>query len=202
MGKVVDVVVYLAYPLIVYFGLTHLGVRLTALILLFFVGRRFIALMISNRSTSKIVLAQASAMGLIIGVAAASGSEFALRITPFAISLTFIATFAISLKNTPIIERFARLQKPGLPGDHVAYCRSLTKFWVGILSLNSIILLAASFADDKAVWTIIVGPVSYGLFGVVFMIEYAYRKRRFADFDPKNPLDRLLKPVLGHKDSQ
>jgi uncharacterized membrane protein len=155
--------------------------------------------MLKNRSTSRIVLIQATAMTIIIGTAAAFESEFALRVTPFAVSLTFIAMFASSLKTTPIIERFARLQKPDLPPDHVAYCRSLTKVWVGVLGANSVLLLVASMIEDKALWTELVGPVSYGMIGAVFAGEYIYRKRRFQDFDD-NLLDRVLKALVGRNE--
>jgi uncharacterized membrane protein len=196
MGKIVDAVVLVLYPLIVYFGINHLGVRWTALVLLLVVGRRFALLVITNRSTSRIVLFQAASMAAIIGIAAASRSEFALRAVPFIISLTFIGLFASSLKHTPLIERFARLQKPKLPPDHVRYCRNLTKIWVGVLAINSLILFAAMLQDDKALWAILVGPVSFGFLGLVFAVEYPFRKWRFQEFNPDNPLDRILRALL------
>ncbi|MCP4601847.1 MAG: hypothetical protein GY847_15255 [Proteobacteria bacterium] len=157
------------------------------------------ALVISNRSTSGLVIIQAAMMATIIGVAAAVGSPFALQIAPFAISLTFIAQFALSLRVTPIIERFARLQKPILPSVEVAYCRSLTKVWVGVLAINSCLLLIASICKDEGLWAILVGPVSYGLLGFVFTVEYIFRKWRFQDFNKDNPMDKLLKSVLERK---
>lgn len=199
MGKIFDAAVLVAYPAIVYFGLTRLGVRWTALILLVLVGRRFIALALGDRGTSRIVILQAVAMAAIIGAAAVSGSAFALRITPLCVSLTFIAQFAASLKGAPLIERFARLARPALPPEHAAYCRRLTEIWTAVLALNSLLLLGAAFIEDEAIWTLVVGPMSYGMLGLVFAIEYLYRKRRFQEFDAKNPLDRLLLPLLGRR---
>ena len=141
-------------------------------------------------------------MAAIIGIAAASGSAFALRVTPFAVSLTFIALFGLSLRTTPIIERFARLQRPDLPPDHVRYIRTLTKVWLGVLSANSLLLLGASLTEDEALWAILVGPVSYGMLGLVFVVEYPFRKWRFQDFDASNPIDRLLKPILSASQDQ
>ncbi|MCP4679004.1 MAG: hypothetical protein GY854_26640 [Deltaproteobacteria bacterium] len=199
MGKLLDFAVLLAYPLIVFFGLPHLGVRWTALLLLALMARRFIALVISNRKTSRILLVQAAAMGTIIATAAAIGSAFALHIAPFAVSLTFIALFVTSLKGTPIIERFARLQKPELPPAEVKYCLNLTKIWIGVLSVNSALLFFAALFTDEKLWAILVGPVSYSLFGTVFSVEYIIRKRRFQDFSRDNFIDMLLKPILEKK---
>ncbi len=202
MGKILDVAVLFLYPLIVFCGLSYLGVRWTALLLFVLVGRRFVALAISNRSISRLVIIQATAMATIIGTAAATKSTFALHIAPFAVSLTFIAMFALSLRGTPIIERFARLTKPRLPEVEVAYCRSLTKVWTGILGANSSLLLFAAMCEDEGLWAILAGPVSYGLLGFVFTVEYLFRKRRFQDFDMNNPIDKLLRPVLERKTVQ
>jgi uncharacterized membrane protein len=202
MGKILDVAIWILYPLIVFCGLTYFGVRLTAIVLLLFVGRRFIVLLLSHRSTSRLVLLQASLMAIIIAGAAASGSAFVLRITPFVVSLTFIAMFAFSLSGTPLIERFARLQEPELSPAKITYCRNLTKFWVGVLAANSGLLLFASLCQSEALWAILVGPVSYGMLGMVFAIEYPLRKWRFQDFDEKSVIDRLLKPILGSKNTR
>ncbi len=201
MGKILDGAVFLLYPLIVYVGLTYLSVRWTALFLLLLTGRRFVALVLKSRSTSRIVLVQATAMVVIIGSAAVSGSAFALRVAPFLVSLTFIAMFAISLGSTPVIERFARLQRPDLPVDHVAYCRTLTKIWIGVLAVNSLVLLVASLCRDEALWAILVGPVSYGLLGFVFAVEYIFRKWLFQEFSKKSIIDQLLKLILTKKDA-
>ena len=66
MGKILDVAIWILYPLIVFCGLTYFGVRLTAIVLLVFAGRRFIVLLLSHRSTSRLVLIQATLMAIII----------------------------------------------------------------------------------------------------------------------------------------
>ncbi len=199
MGRVLDALVLLLYPVIVWGGLMHLGVRWTALILLVLTGRRFIIALLRSKETSRLTIIQAVAVVSIIGGAAVWGSELALRFAPFAVSLTFIALFTISLKSTPIIERFARLERPDLPPDHVAYCTALTKVWIGVLSANSILILYACLFADTTLWTVLVGPVSYGFLGTVFAVEYVFRKWKFRDFNNRNIVDRLLRVVLREK---
>lgn len=187
------------YPVIVVVGLTYIGVRWTALILLVLIGRRILLHIIANREGTRVILYQAIAMATIIGVAAVSESPFALRVAPFVISLTFITLFVTSFRTTPIIERFARLKSPNLSDAEVAYCRKLTKVWVGVLFANSVLVFIAAFIEDKTVWTLLVGPGSYALIGAVFVVEYPYRKWRFRDFDDNSVVDRFLKHILNSK---
>jgi uncharacterized membrane protein len=196
VGKTLDAITLILYPLIVVAGITYLGVRWTALILLVLFGRRIIAHVIANREGTRVILYQAITMAVIIAVAAVSRSPFALRVVPFIISLTFIAVFSTSLRSTPIIERFARLKAAALSEEEVTYCRKLTKVWLGVLVANSALVFTAAFIEDRVLWTILVGPTSYALLGSVFIVEYPYRKWRFRDFSDKNAVDRLLKRLF------
>lgn len=196
MGKILDAAVFVLYPLIVVLGMTYLGVRWTALIILVFLGRRIAVLALQNKEGTRILLYQVLAMAAIVGGAAASKSPFALRVAPFMISLTFIAVFATSLKTVPIIERFARLADPNLSAAEVRYCKKLTKAWMGVLFANSVLVFTAAFVEDKLIWTILVGPASYALLGSAFVVEYPYRKWRFRKFNDKNPVDRILKKAM------
>ena len=196
VGKILDTVVLILYPLIVVLGMHYIGVRLTALIILLFLGRRIIGLVLANKEGTRIILYQAIAMAAIVGIAAASKSAFALRAAPFMISLTFITMFVSSFNTVPIIERFARLADPHLPEEEVLYCRKLTKVWVGVLVANSILVLTAAFVEDKVLWTILVGPASYALLGSAFVVEYPYRKWRFRRFNAANPVDKILKKLI------
>lgn len=197
MGKLFDVIVLALYPLIVVVGLTYLNVRWTALLILALLSRRIIAAVLTDKGTSVILLVQVLAMAAIISAAGISGSEIFLRFTPFLISLTFLIQFAVSLRATPIIERFARLKRPDLPPDHVVYCRKLTKVWLVVLTGNSALVLVAAFVESSTLWAVLVGPVSYTYWGSFIAIEFLFRKWRFQEFDPKSTLDRLLKPLLG-----
>jgi uncharacterized membrane protein len=200
-GRVFDAVVLAAYPLIVLVGLTWLDVRWTALLLLLLLGRKAVAAVLGNREASVIVLIQVLGTGGLLAGAAISGSELFLRFTPFLISLLFFGQFAVSLRGTPIIERFARLKRPDLPPDHVRYCRGLTRVWLLVFVGNSALVLSAALVGSKALWALLVGPVSYFYLGGFIAGEYVYRKRRFLDFDPRNPVDRLLRRLVGRAEA-
>ncbi len=196
-GQVFDTVVLAAYPLIVLVGLTWLDVRWTALLLLVLFGRKAVAAVLGDRGASAIVLVQVLGTGGLLAGAAISDSEIFLRFTPFLISVLFFGQFAFSLRGTPIIERFARLKRADLPPDHVRYCRGLTKIWLLVFLGNSALVLAAAFVESKALWALLVGPVSYVYLGGFLAGEYVFRKQRFQEFDATNPVDRLLRPLVG-----
>jgi len=196
MGRVFDAIVIVLYPLLVMLGLTYLNVRWTALLILLLIGRRFVVLVFTNKDTSIPVIIQIVLTACLFGGTAASESELMLRFIPFGISIIIFAQFALSLRTTPIIERFARLQRPDLPHAHVLYCKTLTKVWLLILAGNSLIVISAAFIESKFIWAFIVGPMSYFYLGIFFAGEYIFRKHHFQDFNDKNPIDKMLKPLL------
>ncbi len=217
MGKVVEGIVLFLYPAVVLAGLWFFdgNVRATASVLLsFFVGRWLISAIVkhrlktprhikdsvirftSNRQVSIPVLIQTVSTLAMIGGAAITGSQIMLRFTPFGISLVFFAQFAMSLRSTPIIERFARLKRPDLPPDHVKYCRWLTRMWLLIFIGNSALVFSAAFVEPHWLWAMMVGPASYFYLGTFLAGEYIYRKWRFRDFNQKNPADRALRFIF------
>jgi len=197
MGRIFDAVVLVLYPLIVLLGLTYLDVRWTALLLAVLLGRRFVSQIFGSKETSAPILIQIAGTAALLAGAAWSGSELFLRFTPFGISLIFFFQFAASLRpgSAPIIERFARLARPDLPPENAAYCRRLTKTWLVVFVGNSALVLSAAFVHDKAIWALLVGPVSYLYLGAFLSAEYIYRRFRFQEWNPKNPIDRLLRSM-------
>ncbi|HUT76313.1 MAG TPA: hypothetical protein VM285_01415, partial [Polyangia bacterium] len=162
--------------------------------------RRAVAVVLADRGASIVLLVQVLVMGGLLAGAAISGSELFLRFTPFLLSVLFFGQFAFSLRGTPIIERFARLKRTDLPPDHVRYCRGLTRIWLLVFLGNSAIVLTAAFVESKPLWALLVGPVSYLYLGVFIAGEYVLRKRRFQEFDPASPIDRLLRPLVGARE--
>lgn len=85
--------------------------------------------------------------------------------------------FAQSLyQKESLIERFARLQKPDLPGYAIAYTRNVTKVWCVFFVVNACIALVTTFMSMQ-VWTLYNGLISYLLAGCLFLIEFIIRLR-------------------------
>jgi uncharacterized membrane protein len=100
-------------------------------------------------------------------------------IWPVLVNLTFLWTFGTSLQGTPTIERFARLQDPGLTPEKIAYCRSVTKVWCGFFVINAAVIGALALARDLRWWTLYAGVISYVLIGVLFTAELIVRHAKF-----------------------
>jgi uncharacterized membrane protein len=98
---------------------------------------------------------------------------------PVLINLTFLWTFAASLRTTPIVERFARLQDPELSPAKVAYCRQVTKVWCGFFVFNAAVIGFLALIPDVRWWTIYSGAVSYVLLGLLFATELLVRHLKF-----------------------
>lgn len=144
------------------------------------------------------LLLQGGAILAILGSAYVVGEPVLLRAVPPLIGLSFTLNFFISLiRGRPLVESFARMQKPELSQEEITYCRRATWYWVGVLALNTVMVTAAIFLRETWHWLVAAAPASYLLIGLAFLVEYLYRKRRFREFDLRKPWDRILRRVMG-----
>jgi uncharacterized membrane protein len=100
-------------------------------------------------------------------------------IWPVLVNLTFLWSFGTSLRGTPIVERFARLQDPALTPEKIAYCRTVTKVWCGFFVINAAVIGALALARDLRWWTLYAGVISYVLIGALFTVELIVRHAKF-----------------------
>jgi uncharacterized membrane protein len=114
---------------------------------------------------------------------------------PTLVNLGMLAVFAASLRDTPMAERFARLQVPDLPPAEQAYCRSVTVVWCAFFALNGAVAATLAVWAPLAWWTLYTGALAYALMGALFAIEYITRLYRFRRFG-RGPLDRTLAYLL------
>lgn len=135
-------------------------------------------------------------------------SQLSLAMLPLYIAPVLMPTFLACLFGsslrrdaTPVIERIIRLMHPPQqpPGAAVwPYARRLTQLWtVMFILLASTNLLLAIFAEPDGLaraagfnpawsvprhwWSAFANLIGYLLVAACFVIEYAYRRRRFPD---------------------
>lgn len=177
------------YPVLVYLGLTFVGPRLLAgvllviaLVRLAFI--RFTGLPIGNSGWLLLAAAIATALTLF------SGSVLGLKFYPVLVNGLMLILFGISLWRPPsMIERFARVQTSNLPEEAVAYTRKVTWVWCGFFAVNGGIATATVFSSE-AIWAFYNGLVAYVLIGVLLVGEYLIRKllqKRNADNKNDHP---------------
>lgn len=184
------VVLGLAYPLTVYYGLTHFGTRPAACLLLGAVLTG--AWLRGHKPTGKPLLPAGRArapwaavglplaIGLLLVVSALLDDRRYMLATPVLINAGLFATFFSSLAGAqPLVERFARLQVADLSPAEVAYCRTVTGSWCAFFVLNGSISALLAWAAPLSWWTLYTGLIAYLLIGLVAGTEYTLRKYRF-----------------------
>lgn len=189
-------VLTIAYPAAVYFGLLHLSARsLGGLLLLFVLPGFVLRFQRAKREDLWAVLKVPLAIVALLALSAISGSAKFVLVMPVLINLVLLTGFGSSLRKTPMIERFARMQKPDLPEREVAYCRSVTLVWCVFFALNAALSAALAFFGSLRAWALYTGLVAYILIGALGSTEYIVRKYRFRDYG-SGLHDRLLARVF------
>ena len=197
----------LAYPLVAHFAVVRGSVPLIVIALALLVTAAILP-----------ALARGSAAAWITTPIVAAGlwwlshsthAALPLYIAPIAVPGFMSIVFGASLLSgqTPVIAQLIRLMEPEeTPDDTVwAYARSLTLAWtllfvliattnllLALLAEPDGLLLAAGVTPAITVpqewWSLFANVIGYLLVAAFFLIEYAYRRRRF----PRQPYRNLL----------
>jgi uncharacterized membrane protein len=191
-----ETTIFVAFPLLVFAGVSRLGARTTALVLavLLLPGAVRAAARGRDRLRSALALPLSTAALLVLAAALDDG-RFMLAY-PVVVNAALLLQFGLSLRRKrSLVETFALLQVPDLSEPERRYCRSVTKVWCAFFVLNgTAAALLAAFAP-RAWWAAYTGAIAYGLVGALFAAEYVVRKARFQRWG-RNPVDRLLAPLL------
>ncbi|MBT4425584.1 MAG: hypothetical protein HOA58_16235 [Rhodospirillaceae bacterium] len=179
-SKVFFAAIFVAYPVMVYFGLMFFDARSVAVLLILLVGARLVfARRIAGTRAFRpqliFALAAAGAIGFLVVV---SDSPVFLRFYPVCISALMLVLFFVSLLHPPtIVERFARIQNPNLPEAAVRYTRKVTIVWCVFFVCNGCAALYTALFSSLETWTLYNGAISYALMGILFAGEYLIRRR-------------------------
>ena len=162
----------LAYPPLVYAGLRALPALGLGIALLAAIAARLALSPSGPFATALAAGAVAFATLLLLEPVAA------LRAWPVLLSLALAAVFAWSLRHPPsAIERIARITKPDLPPEGVAYTRKVTAVWLCFFLANAAIAAWTALFARLETWTLYNGLVSYLIIGAIFAVEWAVRRR-------------------------
>lgn len=171
--KVVVVLLTIAYPFMVYWGLQYYSAAtLLPLLLLLLVLRWFAG----NRPGERVVLIAILAIVIVVGFI--WGHRLGLKFYPALVNLGFLILFAASLVSPPsIVERFARLRHPDLPPKAVVYTCRVTWVWCLFFIFNgSVAAFTALWASDE-IWALYNGFIAYLLIGALVGGEWLVRRR-------------------------
>lgn len=190
----------LAYPAVVYYGLTRMAARELAWLLLPALAAAVLARLPRDRGAEVWrALKAPAAMALLIALSALFDDHRFLLATPVLVNLILLAGFAGSLRSEmPLVERFARLQVDDLTPAEVAYCRGVTLTWSVFFALNGAAAALLALAAPLSWWALYSGLLAYVLVGLLGASEYVIRKYRFGRYGA-TPIDRVLRAVLPQR---
>ena len=180
--RVLQALLWLAYPLLIYFGLEYFAPRYVALLLA-------LTLLLRRRSDAARLLAGLTrvdravlvALLALAAITALSNSELLLRLYPAAVNLGLLLLFGVSLRSPPsIVERFARVRDPDLPPAGVRYTRRVTQVWCAFFVANGSVAAATALLASRATWALYNGLIAYLLIGALFAGEWLIRRRLLA----------------------
>ena len=164
-----------AYPFLVYFGISHYGPATFAGLLFIILFLRFIFAKQYKEPTQWALLIVVS---LFCTITVFINSLDLLRYYPVVMSTGFMIIFLYSLSSdTPLIEKFARAAGENPTPFAKRWARNLTKAWIVILLVNAIIAGYTACCLSLEAWTLYNGLLSYILFASFFTFEYIIRKR-------------------------
>ncbi len=170
----------MAYPYLIYIGIESGRVWVApAIFAALFLRQSFLA-----KNTQTRVLKACLAIVLILG--AYYLQTLTAKVLPVFIQLMLMYFFGRTLfKNTgpPFVESFVRLQFPEFPAAIGQYCRQLTLVWTVFFALNAIIITVLALWGAEFWWSLYNGVLIYLLMGLLVIIEYIYRRIRFADLN-------------------
>jgi len=193
---------FLAYPLLVYLGLSRLSARSVGLLLAALLAPALLRSWRERREALKRTLGVHFAVAALALLAVASDDARFILAYPALVNAVLLLSFSWTLRrgSMPMVERFARLQTSDLPPAEVAYCRRVTQAWIAFFVLNGSACAAFAFAS-RSTWAIYTGLVSYALLGACFAVEYTIRKWRFRRYGA-GPLDRLYARIFPPGDAK
>jgi len=141
---------------------------------------------------------------LLAGILVAArlfGIDAILRLSPLLIHISLFYVFIQSLKTTPLIEQFARLDfGDALPPGIAAYCRKLTILWTVFFAANIAGCVWLAIWGDDATWVLYNGLIVYLLIGTLLVGEYLWRRIAFPHMEIPS-LAHTVRSMInnGHK---
>lgn len=184
------------YPVAVYIGLTRGNVRAVGLGLVGLLGLTILLRVRGQRREHlwPLIRVPLSTAGVLALAAALDDARLMLAL-PVLVSLLLLWHFGSSLATTPLVERFARMQKETLSPDQRRYCRTVTVVWCIFFVVNAAIAGALALWAPVAWWAMYTGLIAYGLIGLLGTTEYLVRKYRFREYG-RGLHDRLLARLM------
>lgn len=199
----VQILLTLAYPAIVYVALQVVSPRAVGVAVL-----ALLALRLAVLAPRRLALYARLGLPLVVAAAAASAVTLvwndprALLLTPALANLAFLAAFALSFASREtLVETLALAQVGTLSPEEHAYCRKLTGLWCVFFLVNAAVTARLALYGTLESWALYTGLIAYVLMGTLFAGEFIYRHWRFRRYVGL-PTDPFLRRLFPPKDAR
>ncbi|HEY3450021.1 MAG TPA: hypothetical protein VGK67_26955 [Myxococcales bacterium] len=194
---VLQAILFVTYPVAVYFGLSHFSTRGVGLLVLAMLAPTLVKALKRRREQLMATMGMPIAVALLMLLAIASDDVRFVLAYPALVNLVLLLQFLFTLRqgSQSMVERFARLQVDYLSPKEIAYCRIVTASWCGFFVLNGGACAGFAAFTSRATWALYTGLLSYLILGVLFAVEFTIRKYLFRRFGP-GLLDRFFSWVF------
>lgn len=166
----------LTYPVLVHLSVI-LGqpVLAGAALVALYAGFAFRALARGRVAAWAGLLAAAALAALAVRQGAAL---YALYLPPILLPAAMFAWWAPTLRagRVPLVTRMATAIRGPLSAEHAAYTRGVTVMWVGVFALLAAAGAACALWASPALWSLVTNVLSPVLLGLVFVVEYLFRR--------------------------
>ena len=178
-GRFLRALLWLAYPLAIFFGLQLFEPRYVALIIASaLLLRRWDYAGHFLAELTRIDRAILATLVSLAVLTAAINSEILLRLYPAAMNVGMLVLFGLSLKYQPsMVERIARLEVPNLSPTGVRYTRRVTQVWCVFFIANGGLATYTALHSSREIWALYNGCIAYIAMGTLFASEWLIRRR-------------------------
>ena len=164
--KVLGGLCTIAYPIAVFIALQHnFSVRMLGLVLICVI----LVTLVQHKNIWLGILGLALAALTMI-----SDKEIFLKLYPVFMNAAVCAMFTISLRNVPLVQRFAEKMGYEMTAASRGSAYNVTLAWAIFMCINTLISFGTVFMSDW-IWTLYNGLISYCLIGLMIVIEYFVR---------------------------
>lgn len=187
-----------ASPFVLYYAITRDQLETGAWIIVGWLLVRTIPAVLAAPREHVLAALRLPAVAIVFAVlGAVTHHRVLLLLMPSLTQAGFAWVFLGSLRSgqMPLIERFARMQKPELGPYEQAHCRFFTAIWGFGMVLSAAVGVVLALFAPVWVWAAFAGIGSYAFVAVLFAVEYVVRAVRFRRFGD-NAMQRMLLRVM------
>jgi uncharacterized membrane protein len=173
-------ILFVAYPLLAHLAVLRADSHLQWLALVCLSAVPLYPGLRALRWTSWLLFLSVSA--LLYALSWLGGGQYALFIPPVLFPLVMGLMFGETLLpgRTALISRVASaVRKEPLPPELLRYTRAVTALWTALLMYIAVSSAILALAAPLPVWSLFANLINYLMVGVLFVLEYGYRRWRF-----------------------